>query len=308
MASNKRRSGNLPEEQYVRPPPPHLNEEERLWVISLQDELRRMNHNNNNSPHQNQNVMIIRPISEFEFVSHALICKNQSNKGKNRMIRMEKFKQFYHIPEHPTVYEAIKSVETFLYARPNFIQSIHQDLISKRWILSYQLKALTDIEYHHEELTVEQEFTGLYFLLTAMQPDLDSIRNGTVWIGDLQGMTVQNLSMYIVNGIRALCRDSFPIKVCDVPCWNTPPKFSAAYAICRPFFSTHLSEKLVWDCTPERIQQFFSRDVLPKSLGGTTQSQHEIMGVIEINLRQRFENQSSFQLRLPAIGSSKDVE
>jgi hypothetical protein len=259
-----------------------IDEDERLWIINLQDELRRNNKD-------------LRPLSHFDLASHSVVCKNRPLKAVHRLRRLEKFKLQYNVPEHPTVYEAIKSVETFVHARPDFLQAISQDSLG-RWVLSYQLQGLTDPSYHKAELTIEQEFTALYFLLLAMQPDLEAVRNGTIWIGDLQNITVQNLPISIVNGVRALCRNAFPIKVRDAPCWNAPSRFSAVYALCRPFFSAHLTEKLVWDCTPQVLQSFFSSQVLPRSLGGT-QTRNEIMDILEANLTRRFENNKSFQLK-----------
>jgi CRAL/TRIO domain len=270
---------------------PLLEDEERLWLIDLEDELRRHNHNHHN--HNNKKERI-GPWSEFDLACHLLVAKNQALKAVHRLRRMEKFRQQYHIPQHPTVYEAMKSVETLMHARPEFLHAVGKNS-GGQWVVSFQLKGLTDPDCHKGELTVDQEFAGLYFLLMAMQPDLDAVRKGTVWIADLQGITLQNLPMSMVNGARALCRDAYPIKVCDVPCWNTPSRFSAVYALCRPFLSAHLTEKLVWDCTPQLLRQYFPSTLLPRSLGGT-QSQNDIMDILGANLMRRFENQQSFQL------------
>ena len=276
---------------------PLLEDEERLWLIDLEDEIRRYNNNNHNHKTNNTNTKkeSLGPWSDFDLACHLLVAKNHALKAVHRLRRLEKFRQQYHIPHHPTVYEAMKSVETLMYARPEFLQAIGQNSLGQ-WVVSFQLKGLTDPECHKgAELTVDQEFAGLYFLLMAMQPDLEAVRKGTVWIGDLQDITLHNLPMSIVNGVRALCRDAYPIKVSDVPCWNAPSRFSAVYALCRPFWSAHLTQRLVWDCPPHTLQQHFPAHLLPRSLGGT-QRPNDIMDVVGANLTRRFETQQSFQL------------
>ncbi len=261
-----------------------LNEEERLWVIGLQEELRK-------SPD-------LDGVSEWDIACHAIVAKNQPLKAIHRLRRIKQFQQAYKVPQHPTVYEAIKTMHDFCHAHPDFIQAIGKD-VSGRWVLSFQLKGLTTTDQPQGTMSLEKEFAALYFLFMSLQPDLDSVRTGTIWIGDLVDVSRQTLSLSIVNGARSLCRDAFPIKVADVPCLNAPPKLSAVYAFCRPFFSTHLYEKIVWDCTPQLLKKHFSKQVLSKAFGGTcTQSKNAILDVLEENLVRRFENQETFRLNI----------
>lgn len=261
-----------------------LNPDERLWVINLKDELR--------------NCKDLVGISEWDIACHAIVAKNQPSKAIHRLRRLKKFQQAYKIPEHPTVYEAIKIIHDFSHDHPDFVQAIGQDSLG-RWVLSFRLKGLSNTSTQHEdpESSLESEFTALYFLLVALQPDLDAVRKGTIWIADLQDASRQNVPLSLVNGARALCRDAYPIKVQDAPCWNAPPKWSAVYVFCRPFFSPHLTEKIVWGCTPQLLKKFFPNHMLSKDLGGT-QSRHEILDALEQNLTRRFENQESFRLNI----------
>ena len=260
-----------------------LSDDERLWVIGLQEELR-------TTPDLDE-------ISDWDIACHAIVAKGDSAKAIQRLRRLKQFQQYYKVPQHPTVYEAIRTMHDFCHAHPDFIQAIGCDA-SGRWVLSFQLKAWTcPGQQEPPLLSVERELAALFFLLKALQPDLDSVRKGTIWIGDLEGITRQTLSLSSVRGARALCRDAFPIRIEDAPCWNTPPKLSAAYAFCRPFFSPHLTEKLVWDCTPELLTKHLPKHVLCRALGGT-QSRNDVMDVLEENLARRFESQQTFRLDL----------
>lgn len=269
------------QDEVVLPIKTKLNEEERLWVINLQEELR-------SAPDLNG-------ISEWDIACHAIVAKNQPAKAVHRLRRLQKFRKDYKVPQHPTVYEAIQTMHDFFHAHPNFVQALGQDVLG-RWVLSFQLKGLATSE-QKPEMSVESQFTALYFLMGALQPDLEAVRKGTIWIADLQEVSRQNLPLSLVNGARALCRDAYPIKVQDAPCWNCCPKWSAVYVLCRPFFSTHLTEKLVWDCTPQVLKKFFPMRVLSKALGGT-QSENDILDLLEENLTRRFDNQESFRLNI----------
>lgn len=260
-----------------------LSEDERIWVIGLQEELRK--------------IPDLDGISDWDIVCHAVVAKSDSAKAIQRLRRLKQFQQIYKVPEHPTVYEAIRTMHDFCHAHPDFIQAIGCDA-SGRWVLSFQLKAWTCSDQQEQgQLSAERDFAALYFLLMALQPDLESVRKGTIWIGDLEGITCQTLPLSSVRGARALCREAFPIRVEDAPCWNTPPKLSAVYAFCRPCFSPHLTEKIVWDCTPELLTKYFPKHVLCKALGGT-QSRNEVMDVLEANLVRWFEYRETFRLNI----------
>mmetsp|Transcript_87018 Transcript_87018/g.251336 ORF Transcript_87018/g.251336 Transcript_87018/m.251336 type:complete len:281 (+) Transcript_87018:172-1014(+) len=259
-----------------------LSDDERVWVIQLQDELRR-------APNK-----VGKTLSDWDIACHAVIAKSRPSKALHRIRRLQQFRQSYKVPQHPTVYEAIKVLHDFVDAYPSFIQAVGQDS-SGRWVISYELKKFVDAE--KDESTLERDFTALYFLMMALQPDLDSVRKGTVWIGDLTDITRQDLPLTIINGARSLCRDSFPIKLQDVPCLNAPSKFSAVYALCRPFFSPKFTEKLVWDCPPLVLRRAYPKRFLGKQLGGT-QSRHQMLDLLEENLTRRFAIQESFRLNL----------
>jgi hypothetical protein len=260
-----------------------LNEEERIWVINLKDELR--------------NCPDLMGVSEWDIACQAIVAKNQPLKAIHRLRRLKKFQQAYKIPQHPTVYEAIKTLHDFCHDHTDFIQAIGQDVLG-RWVLSFQLKGLTNVQQQEQEVSMESEFIALYFLFAALQSDLDAVRKGTIWIGDLQDISRRTMPLSLVNGARAMCRDSYPIKVQDAPVINVPPRWSAVYALCRPFFSPHLMEKLVWGCTPELLKKVFPKHVLSKGSLGGTQSQQDILDVLEHNLTRRFDNQESFRLNI----------
>lgn len=258
-----------------------LNDEERVWVIALENAIREARDLDRSK------------ISDWDVACHAIVAKNDTDKAILRLRRLLKFRTAYNVPEHPSVYEAMKSVHDFIDQHPDFINALGKDALG-RWILHFQLTGLTSVPYP----TIENKFTAIYFLFGAVQPDLDAVRAGTIWIGDLRDLRRENLPMVYVNASRALCRDSFPVKIKDVLCLNSPPRLSAVYAMCRPFFSPSFQEKLIMNCKPELLRKHFpSRFLSSVSMGGN-QKRNEILDVLEENLKRRFDNQLNFRLNL----------
>lgn len=265
-----------------------LTEQERVWVISLEDAMKEYSKSKNvDAP--------FGKLTDFDIVSHAILAKGKPEKAIHRLLRLQKFKQAYKVRDDSTVYEAIKIVQNFVHAHPSWLQAVGKDSVG-RWVIFFELEGFLNDDATTTITTPEQRYAALYYVLHALQPDLDAVRNGTVWIGDLKNVTRNNLAISIVNGGRALCRDAYPIKVKDVPCLNPPPRFSAVSVMCRPFLSPDFFTKMV-GCTPQVIQQHYPKHLLSKPLGGT-QGQSGILDVLEENIHKRFETQETFKLNI----------
>jgi hypothetical protein len=204
---------------------------------------------------------------------------------------LHQFKILYHISDDhgTTIYQAMTILRKFHRAHSGFLQAFGKDEATGRHVITFSVSQF-------QKTNDETRFVALYYLLHALQPDLDSVRKGTVWIGDFTDISRDNYSLpKVVHGVRALCRDSYPIKIKDVPCLHTPGRMSAAYAMCRPFWSKKLGECIIWDCSVEVLHQHFPKSLLPPMLGGT-QKQIEMMDVLEASLKKRFETNESFVL------------
>jgi hypothetical protein len=234
---------------------------------------------------------ITRSLSDFELATHAIVAKDHAELAIHRIRRLHRFKEQYGVPAKTTVFHAIQIVHKFVHAYPNFLQAFGEDSYDRPTVV-FRLKDLTSPPpFNHSE---EERFMALYYIFHALQPDLDSVRRGTIFVGDLEGLVRQFFTLDLFNGARALTKDAYPIKVKDFPCMATPPKLSAVYAMCYPFFSTTLKQKYV-PCTDKQIQEHFPKKLWPKRLGGTM-TENEILDAIEENLKRRFENEESFRL------------
>jgi hypothetical protein len=260
-----------------------LTDEERVWVIALEDALRKTKED-------------FGKVTEFDIALHAIIAKDEPQKTIKRLRRLKRFKEQYNVRQDNTVYEAIKIVHDFLHQYPDFLQAFNQDKFG-RWVIFFHLKGLA------QPGKGDERFIALYYIFHALQPDLDSVRNGTIWIGDFQDVTRQDI-LGMLNGGRALCRDSYPIKIKDFPCLNSPSVISTTFAVSRPFMSKCVKEVMAINCTVPMVQKHFSKKLLSKALGGT-QSQIEIMDILEENIKKRFENEELFRLKLLGTSSKQ---
>lgn len=230
-------------------------------------------------------------LSDFELAAHAIVAKENTELALKRIRRLAKFKETYNISNDMTVFQAIQLLHKFVHANPGFLQAFGVDTYH-RHVLVFRLQALKyPPPFNHSE---EDQFAALYYIFHALQPDLDAVRKGTIFVGDIDGVTRQYFSLGLFNGGRSLTKDAYPIKVKDFPCVSTPPRFSAVYAMCWPFFSTKLRQKYV-TCTAAQLQHHFPKSLWLQRLGGVM-SETEVMEKIEENLKKRFENEESFRL------------
>jgi len=265
-----------------------LEPKERGWTIELEQAIA-------SAPDRH----IFERLSDFDIATNAIVAKDNTELAMKRIRRLKAFKDTNGISHEVTVFQAMQLIHKFFHAYPDFVQSVGVDNYNRHFICFKLSELKTPPPFNHTE---KERFAALYYIFHALQPDLDAVRRGTVWLGDLEGSKrqtvlpsssfMQNNTMYY-NG-RALLVESYPIKVKDFPCINTPSKFSGLYVLCWPFFSKTLSKKYI-PCTTQQIQDHFSNKILPTSLGGTMTSQ-KVLEVLEENLRNRFDNEQGFRL------------
>ena len=235
--------------------------------------------------------------SDLEIAAHAIRAKGDTAKALHRMRRLKQFKDRYGIPDFvleeedapttkskqsPHVVEQeriLQLLQKFLTAYPNFLQRIGLDP-HNRVVIQFRLCALrwtVPPPFNHSD---EERFAALYYLLHALQPTLDQIRMGTVWIGDLEGIGSTTggdgggsvrPTAEIYHGGRLLLRDSYPLKVDDIPCVEGPSKFSTLYLSLYPFLSRHFLAKYI-SVTPEMLRHHFPAEFLSDRLQGNHSS------------------------------------
>lgn len=190
--------------------------------------------------------------TDFELATHALIGKGNTPKALKRIRRLAVFKDTYRVPDFETdndedMENAIDSVmliiKKFLGAYPDFVKSIGMDKHG-RVTMVVRLRGLRWTHPPPFNHTESDRMRAMYCLLNALQPTIESVRRGTVWIADLGGVTNRPEATFL-EGCRRLLRDSYPIRVQDIPVVRCPPVYSGAFAGTYPFWSRHFGKKFV---------------------------------------------------------------
>ena len=174
---------------------PTLTEEEAIWADALQTAIRSSKED-------------FGRVTDWDIAVHVLVAKNDTRKALHRLRRLHQFKVRYHISDHATIYEAMTILRHFQKAHHGFLQAFGKDAAG-RHVVTFSFSQF-------QKTSDDTRFVALYYLFHALQPDLESVRQGTVWIGDFTDVSRANFSMPVVHGARALCRDSYPIKIKDV--------------------------------------------------------------------------------------------
>ena len=273
-----------------------LTPEEREWAFALEEALygtdettlrdggrrgrrgfrrnRSIGGNSNNSNIKNKDMP-----SDFELATHAMIGKGNTARALKRIKRLAAFKETYRVPvfagdetydeetinnnhhqhESNTIEAVLLIVKKFLLAYPDFIRSIGMDKHGRVTVV-FKLKGLRWSQAPPFNHTERDRFRALYCLMNALQPTIDSVRRGTIWIGDLKDVSEKPAPSFL-EGCRKLLRDSFPIRVEDVPVVRCPPFWSAAFVGTYPYWSRHFGTKFV-RVDPETLRKHFPSDLL----------------------------------------------
>ena len=138
-------------------------------------------------------------------------------------------------------------------------------------------------------------FTALYYLFEASSSTVNDMRSGCSFICNCDLIGFDNYSNDLTKYGSGLYEDSYPIRVKDITCLNTPFIFRTIYAICKPFVSVHTTQVLTMGGSLSGIQSRFGPDVLPKSMDGKL-GNWELRKNLIAALKSRYESKATFTL------------
>lgn len=260
-----------------------LTPEEREWAFALEEALYgttddaqnnaeaapgRLRVRTNRQIAGNNSIKYNNMPTDFELASHALIGKGNTAKALKRIKRLAAFKETYRVPDFKADNEYDKDnaieaillvVKKFLMAYPDFIKSIGMDKHGRVAVV-VRLRGLRWSHPPPFNHTESDRMRALYCILNALQPTLESCRRGSVWIADLGGVTEKPAATFL-EGCRKLLRDSYPIRVQDVPVIRCPPVYSGAFVATRPFWSRHFGQTFI-RVDSETLRKHFPAELL----------------------------------------------
>lgn len=287
-----------------------LSTEEREWAFALEEALfgkteeadnsrnmrrgaRRAFRRNRQTANSSDPIKYKDMPTDFELATHAIIAKGNDARALKRIRRLSIFKEAYRVPSFETddgydTENAIESVllciKKFLLAYPDFVKVVGMDKHGRVTVV-VRLRGLRWSHPPPFNYTEPDRMRAMYCLLNALQPTLESVRRGTVWIADLGGVKDMPLATFL-EGCRKLLRDSFPIRVQDVPVVRCPPVWSGAFVGTYPFWSRHFGKKFVRVDT-ETLRNHFPAYLLSTNRSNSGKSSHQITSSMPLHRKNK---------------------
>jgi len=192
--------------------------------------------------------------------------------------------------------DSIKLVENtgFIMSFGNVEEEKDEPKCSSSSVIALNLTAFNPRKYKSPE-EWKVLFTALYYLFEASSATISDIKKGTSIICDCDLIGYDNYSSDINKYGSVLYQYSYPIRVKEITCLNTPLIFRAIYAICKPFVSSHTTEVLTMGGTISEVQDKFSPQNLPKRFEGKVGS-WEMKNKLTAALKLRYESKATFTL------------
>jgi len=250
----------------------------RARALRFQKRLQKRGENNAQGLYGSTNLKYKEMPTDFELATHALIGKGNTQKALKRIRRLQQFKEFYRVPsfdcenafdnefgeDHNEINEAVIEavllcIKKFLMAYPEFIKTIGMDKHGRvtSVIRLRGLRWSRPPPFNHTE---SDRMRALYCLLNALQPTVEAVRRGTIWIADLGGVN-ERPAQGFWEGCRKLLKDSYPLRVEDIPVVRCPPVYSGAFAFTYPYWSRHFAQRFI-RTDPETIRNHFPKELL----------------------------------------------
>ena len=211
-----------------------LTEEERGWALAIKDALTK------------ENAALAASLTDFEYAQHALIAKNSVPKALKRMERLETFRKEHNValPRETTADAAMETIQKFETLSPEFLVAFGKQEATA----TEKGSTTTDANNNETENTTTENdddkktsnnqahyvttwdyatflpanykakedwktcFAAFYYMLDAMQPDMDSIRAGIIILCEAQGIGWKNFSLEMEKHGAHLYQNAYPIR------------------------------------------------------------------------------------------------
>eukprot|EP00977_Amphora_coffeiformis_P002591 scaffold482_cov266-Amphora_coffeaeformis.AAC.54 len=262
-------------------------------------------------------------MSDWEFLQHAIVAKNNIRKALTRMRHLQAFKRRYGITRDGSVEEAARDFKAFFLAHPGLYMSmannnIHHDDDDKEdgnngnndnnndsfpssASACPQIFCSTYDKFNATRMKSEEAFAvymrAAFYALQASQHTLEAIRGGMVLLMDIQG-ALRYRSYQTESRARELYGRAYPIRIRHVVLLHAS---AAVRILCRYMIQPWLSPKVkqLWTVAADRTTYLqkagWSPQVLPEEWGGVW-AVSDLGDIILDRLRQRYQNVETFRL------------
>jgi len=232
------------------------------------------------------------PISDFEYLQHAIVAKDKVSKAVKRLEKLQKFREQYNVTDAEKD-DALNILRGSYALFPGMLGAIGKDEDG----VGVQLSVVRN--YLPNSLKSEDWRTVLvagYYMFNALNSDIESMRKGMVFISDCGGMGWKNFSLKAQKKNAEIFQDAYAIRINKMVLLDAPFVMAAMLKLIRAILSKKMKETIVIDKT----ETFFESGQLPKELTppkyGGTASDDEAFKFLEEKLALRTKNEKEFSL------------
>ena len=221
-------------------------------------------------------------ISDWEFLQHAIVSKDQTSKALDRLRNLQAFKDRYGIKLDGSVDEAVRDLQIFLQTHPEFYLSLsdgekigtkqtaerkksleakkpslessttvssssttdNEHLLQQPQILCFLYKGFNAKVMNHEEAFCIY-MRAAFYALNASQHNLAALRGGLAVYIDCADMSIrQNYSRLTEQRARQLYVGAYPVRVHEFAMLNVFCLMRWSYRLIKPFLSPKIVQLL----------------------------------------------------------------
>ena len=238
-------------------------------------------------------------VTDWEFLQHAIVAKDNISKALKRIRRLQKFKSRHGIVRDGNVHDARRDLQAYLQLHPGFfvaVGSIGDDSARQPCpqVFCYQYSNFRGTSMKSEE-SYAIFMRTCFYCLQACQHNLAALRSGIYLIGNARHMTWRNFSLGAELRTSELIVDSYPIRLYKIAVLYVSPLFRFLYTLCRSMMSAkyqRLAEFVGASATPAYLQDL-PVYCLPTAWGGTF-CEKDFIETILRRLKERFDNSDNF--------------
>jgi hypothetical protein len=260
-----------------------VNNQERIWALKIKNAVER-------DPS-------LENLSDFEYVHHAIVAKDNIHKALVRIKDMQLFKERFGIIGDGNPTQGWMMIDALMGAQPDFILSVGEDREGR----SIQVCDYSAFRPKLLATNAMQNFVGFYYTFHALQCDFASIREGVVWIANCKGMGLKNAFGGIWQRGSEFRRAPYPMRMKKIAMLDPPRLVHSMYYAMKPFLSKKVKDVIVM----KTQQEFLLDDViygntipvhaLPRSMQGTC-SEKEMIQRLKDGVKERYLHSQTFRL------------
>lgn len=231
-------------------------------------------------------------ISDMELVQYAMVERGHISKAVERIRRISLFKATYQIEDTPE--EGVACARKLMEHHPGWSLSVDQCPRMKHYV-----HVVDFAKWHPGRIRLERDWQvfmrGVYYLCTAFNPNLEAVRNGTLFIMEGEGMGWDNLCLEFEARFWQEHMGQYPLHIHEFSWVNTPMIGNIFFSLLKPILPERVREVIQLGV---KFDESYDGRLDELFLQPTAEIANERqLKTIQSFLQTRYHNEKRFQLR-----------